>query len=145
MRYLFICLAALLLFAAPAFALANTVVPVTVTVDVPEIGIFQVTNPGLYQFGAVCGDQDIPGAIPYYINTNMTGTVTAAWAPVAWNANLTFYLWKAPAYVLPGAWSWVFAPGTDDALSSWGSKVHLTWPVAPGGYSGTCTFTCVWS
>jgi len=146
MRYLFICLAAFMLFAIPALALpAPTVQDVTVTVNVPYIAEFTASNPAAFEFLAVCGPQEIEHSIGYHINTNMNGHVTAGFVGGAtWNPNLTFYLYDGAVWQLPAAWHWYFVPG-DWTNASWNSKVALAWPVAQGGYSGTCTFTCTWS
>jgi len=153
MRYLLIALAAFMLLALPAFGHTATDAQVTVNVTVPEICIFTMTSPVDFPGfdPETCEAQDVYADFNYYINSNMTGTVTASFpgfyasGSTTPEANLSLALENAtPAWKAPADWGWTLAAGGNGNYH-WHGQAHMVWWVAPGAYSGVCTFTCAWS
>jgi len=90
MRYLFICLAALLLFAAPAFAAANDTV-VDVTVTIADAYIYTINAPDI-SFAPLAAD----------IDAGFTGQNAVTWDGTA----KTNFGWTCQAAVPAFAGSW---------------------------------------
>jgi len=138
MRYLFICLAALLLFAAPAFA-----DDVAVTVSVDSITTWSVV--GAIDYGLVVtqwdGWLDLTGqVVDWHYCSNVNGIFHVAWAPDAnWTAQTANLKILVNGAIPNAAWGVGHGPGT--LGGTWPVDLSIKWPVPPLAYGGVLTFT----